>query len=202
MTPRAPFRVWVAEIATSSLVRLGEILGDDGGGCGDISGICYRINGLMDGRGDADREKGSLASGVVDGMREEESAAAKSCGFGRRVARLGDDFSSLSVRRLYAADEACPRLGARREIYLVSSLTSSPFQISVLLHGEMDDEEDGGTVNGSSIVGGSGVCDAARSCVCGVAAGVICFITFVCLQSCCHAHPPDEAFAVTTAYRR
>ena len=72
----------------------------------------------MDGRGDADREKGSLASGVVDGMREEESAAAKSCGFGRRVARLGDDFSSLSVRRLYAADEACPRLGARRESYL------------------------------------------------------------------------------------
>ena len=88
------------------------------GVCGAISSICDRINGLMDGRGDADREKGSLASGVVDGMREEESAAAKSCGFGRRVARLGDDSSSLSVRRLYAADEACPRLGARRESYL------------------------------------------------------------------------------------
>ena len=69
-------------------------------------------------------------------------------------------------------------------------------------YGEMDDEEDGGTVNGSSIVGGSRVCDAARSYVCGVAAGVTCFITFACLQSCCHAHPPDEAFAVTTACRR
>ena len=143
-----------------------------------------------------------MASGVVDGMREEESAAAKSCGFGRRVARLGDDFSSLSVRRLPAADEACPRLGARRETYQVISHTSSPRQVSGLPLDETDDEEDGGTVNGSSIVGGSGVCDAARSCVCGVAAGVICFITFVCLQSCCHAHPPGEAFAVTTACRR
>ena len=57
MTPRAPFRVWVAEIAT----------GDHGGVCGAISGICDRAYGLMD----ADREKGTLASGVVDGMREE-----------------------------------------------------------------------------------------------------------------------------------
>ena len=152
MTPQAPFRVWVAEIATSSLARRGEILGDDGDVWGAISGTCDRINGLMDGRGDADREKGSLASGVVDGMREEESAAAKSCGFGRRVARLGDDFSSLSVRRLYAADEACPRLGARRESYDVISHTSSPHQVSGLPLDETDDEEDGGTFNGSSIL--------------------------------------------------
>ena len=107
---------------------------------------------------------------------------------------LGNDFSSLSVRRLHAADEACPWLGARRESYLAYSLTSSPFQIPVLPHGATDDGEDGGTVNGNGIVGGSRVCDAARSCV----------ITFVCLQSYCHAHPPDEdeAFVVTTACRR
>ena len=95
-----------------------------------------------------------------------------------------------------------PGWGREGKVTLLTYLTSSPFQISVLLRGEMDDEEDGGTVNGSSIVGGSGVCDAARSCVCGVAAGVICFITFVCLQSCCHAHPPGDAFAVATACRR
>ena len=199
MTPRAPFRVWVAEIAASSLVRLGKIFGDRGDFYGAVTGFSGLLCGGGD--GDEDRGQGSLASGVVDG-KEEESVAAKSCGFGRSVSCRGDDYSSLSVQRLSAADEACPRLGARRETYQVISHTSSPRQVSGLPIDETDDEEDGGTVNGSSIVGGSGVCDAARSCVCGVAAGVICFITFVCLQSCCHAHPPDEAFAVTTACRR
>ena len=83
-------------------------------------GICNDDGGDGEQGGDVEQDGARDGSGVVDGMREEESAAAKSCGFGRRVARLGDDFSSLSVRRLYAADEACPQLGARRESYLAS----------------------------------------------------------------------------------
>ena len=93
-----------------------------------------------------------MASGVVDG-KEEESVAAKSCGFGRSVSCRGDDYSSLSVQRLSAADEAFPRVGARREKYDVISRTSSPLQIPGLLHGETDDGAGGGAVNGSSVAG-------------------------------------------------
>ena len=176
-----------------------EQFGDRGDLCGAVAGL---VGLLCDGGdGDDGRAVGSLASGVVVGMREEESVAAQSCGFGRSVSCRGDDYSSLSVQRLCAADEACPLVGARRESYDVISHTSSPLQIPGLLHGETDDGAGGGAVNGSSVVGGSGVYDAAGSCGCGVAAGAVCLITLVCLRRCCHAHPPDEAFAVATASR-
>ena len=127
-----------------------EQFGDRGGLCGAVAGL---VGLLCDGGdGDDGRAVGSLASGVVVGMREEESVAAHSCGFGRSVSCREDDYSSLSVQRLSAADEACPRLGARRATYQIISHTSSPRQVSGLPLDETDDEEDGGTVNGSSIV--------------------------------------------------
>ena len=61
MTPQAPFRVWVAEIAASSLVQFGEIFGDRGDFYGAIAGI----SGLLYSGGDGGEDREQGASGAT-----------------------------------------------------------------------------------------------------------------------------------------